>query len=425
MDTNDEGRVLRYDAGELLKSYRTAEGYILAEGRAIRPGILTYRRADGSVRRELIPPEELFKADSLATLGRKPVTLEHPPLDESGAPIWLSPDNVSVLAVGDVDGEIVEDAGGFVKLRIAVRRKDAIEAIEAGKRGLSPGYTCRYDPTPGIWQGQPYDGVQRDRRYNHLAICSAGRGGPEVRLRLDSADAVQVDSSAAAERTEERMGQASIDLGGVRYDVDAGTAQAIQGAIEAARLDGGKTYKEQLDALKKSYDAKCGEAASMDAELKSLKDQMAEVEAKMKEKEAKNGSGGAGEKEPEKKGDADDDFLKRFAARLSLLRTAEAVGVERADAMPDDEIRRAIVAADNPELKLDSLSADFLDGYVARVAAQSKKAAASSAAAAAATLPAQRTDAKPEEPKTAAERLAKIRREAVEAMNSESQGAIA
>lgn len=68
--------VQRFDRGELRSAVRTPEGYYLAEAYVARPGVYEYLNADGSTRRELILPEELHHADSLATLARKPVTLE-------------------------------------------------------------------------------------------------------------------------------------------------------------------------------------------------------------------------------------------------------------------------------------------------------------------------------------------------------------
>lgn len=52
--------------------------------------------------------------------------------------------------------------------------------IESGKRELSCGYRCRYEMTPGTWNGIRYDGVQRDIRGNHLALVEQGRMGPDV-----------------------------------------------------------------------------------------------------------------------------------------------------------------------------------------------------------------------------------------------------
>ena len=45
---------------------RTAEGFIRDTPIVGRTGILLYRNADGTERREYRPPEEAFKADSLA-----------------------------------------------------------------------------------------------------------------------------------------------------------------------------------------------------------------------------------------------------------------------------------------------------------------------------------------------------------------------
>jgi hypothetical protein len=60
--------------------------------------------------------------------------------------------------------------------------------IDAGKRELSCGYRCTYDWTPGVWNGEAYDCVQRNIRGNHLALVKNGRMGPEVAV-LDHSDA--------------------------------------------------------------------------------------------------------------------------------------------------------------------------------------------------------------------------------------------
>ncbi|NTJ46902.1 DUF2213 domain-containing protein [Agrobacterium rhizogenes] len=61
------------------------------------------------------------------------------------------------------------------------------DLIEAGKRELSCGYRCTYDWTPGVWNGQPYDAVQRNIRGNHIALVKNGRMGPDVAV-LDHSD---------------------------------------------------------------------------------------------------------------------------------------------------------------------------------------------------------------------------------------------
>jgi hypothetical protein len=181
VEARNDSRVQRFDRGELRASVVTAEGFILCEGYIAKPGVMEYLRGDGTIEREYIPAEELHQAASLATLGRKPVTLEHPIED-------VVPENVGQYGVGDVDGDVEVCEGGFVRVRMAIRRVDAISAVRDGVQELSPGYTCRIDATPGVHPvfGR-YDAIQRDRRYNHVAITDAARGGPSIRLRADSA----------------------------------------------------------------------------------------------------------------------------------------------------------------------------------------------------------------------------------------------
>ncbi len=179
----------RYDRAELLTATKTPEGYLLVEGFAARPGILRYRdakRASGW-RRELVRADALHAPDSLASLARKPVTLAHPPE-------FVGPDNVDAYGVGDVDGEITIADNGFVRVRAAIRRRDAIEAAAAGSVQLSCGYevdVVEESGTDAVF-GE-YDAVQSNRRYNHLAIVDVARGGDALRIRLDAGDAFDED----------------------------------------------------------------------------------------------------------------------------------------------------------------------------------------------------------------------------------------
>ncbi|MES1986804.1 MAG: DUF2213 domain-containing protein, partial [Pseudomonadota bacterium] len=66
-----------------------------------------------------------------------------------------------------------------------IRLKDGkIESDE--KIELSMGYTCVYDFTSGIFNGERYDAIQREIRANHIALVDQGRMGKEVRV-LDRA----------------------------------------------------------------------------------------------------------------------------------------------------------------------------------------------------------------------------------------------
>lgn len=184
----------RFDRGELVPAHRTPEGFLFVEGRATRAGVFLYKRGDGSIIRELRPPEEVGSAQSLATLARKPITNEHPSE-------FVDAKNAEQYVAGTVDPEVVweqDHSDGFVKVRGTIMRQDAIEAIESGRHQLSCGYHADIEETPGVWTDahgteHRYDAVQRNIRYNHLALVDRGRAGKQARLRLDSDGAKRLD----------------------------------------------------------------------------------------------------------------------------------------------------------------------------------------------------------------------------------------
>src|SRR5690606_28507268 len=50
--------------------------------------------------------------------------------------------------------------------------------IESGERKeISLGYKCQLDPTPGTWNGESYDAVQKNIVVNHVALGPKGWGG--------------------------------------------------------------------------------------------------------------------------------------------------------------------------------------------------------------------------------------------------------
>lgn len=53
-------------------------------------------------------------------------------------------------------------------------------AIDAGKKELSCGFRCVYEFTAGVFEGQPFQAIQRRLRGNHLATVEQGRMGPGI-----------------------------------------------------------------------------------------------------------------------------------------------------------------------------------------------------------------------------------------------------
>lgn len=104
---------------------------------------------------------------------------------------------------------------GALLANIKVFSSNMASLIESGKRELSAGYFCKWDMTPGVWNGQRYDGVQRNIRGNHLALVAEGRMGPDVAVmdRLSfSLDAKELQEMAEPAEQDAPGGAGSMTL---------------------------------------------------------------------------------------------------------------------------------------------------------------------------------------------------------------------
>lgn len=171
-------RVHRFDRAELRPPRRRVDGSTVYDAKLSRVGVFPYRQPDGTIRREYRPPEEVGRADSLASLELAPVTDGHP----------SKPGQAKGLAVGAV-GDTVKFDGAYVTASIVVYDDGVNDRIRRGDaRELSPGYTVRLDETPGVTpDGEPYDVIQRDIIYEHAAVVKYGRQGSTVAPRVDAA----------------------------------------------------------------------------------------------------------------------------------------------------------------------------------------------------------------------------------------------
>lgn len=246
----------RFDAGRLGKIERTPQGGVRVPAALTRTGVLPYRNADGSTRYELRPPEEVFRADSLASLRSAPVTRGHA--------AWITPDNWKEHALGHVVEGSERQDGDKLAAVIVVQESATIERLDSGEdREISMGYTCDYDATPGEYKGQRYDGVQRSIVYNHVALLGAGQGraGRDVGVRLDAAETgLACEESPAAPAapiagaSPEGNRHMKIRFDGKEYDVTKpDEALALQHAAEKVRTDAASAVSEQ-DKLQAKLD---------------------------------------------------------------------------------------------------------------------------------------------------------------------------
>jgi hypothetical protein len=193
----------RTDIGTLQPPKRLPDGRLVAEGLLTRAGVFTYRNPDGSARRELRLPEEVFRGDALESFAMVPVTNDHPAnlLDSKSARQY---------AVGAV-GENVRRDGDFVRARLTVFDADTVAAMEAGKTALSCGYEVDLEETPGEHpQFGHYDAVQKNIRGNHVAIVDSARAGDAARVRMDASVQIADAELNAEMRHNLREGQFAV-----------------------------------------------------------------------------------------------------------------------------------------------------------------------------------------------------------------------
>jgi hypothetical protein len=198
---------------------------------------------------------------------------------------------------------------------------------------ISCGYNCQLEETPGEWQGQRYDAIQRAIRYNHVALEPIGRAGPEVGIRLDAGDAIQVSP-----HSQEQTTMLKIRIDGVDFEATEQLAQAFTVAQEKAAkaLD---EVKAQLKAKTDDADKQKARADSLDEELKKAKAAHADAADPSKIEEA-------------------------VKTRVALERTAGKVLGEttKFDEMTDADIKRAVILKVHPgaEAQLKDASAVYL-----------------------------------------------------------------
>lgn len=212
----------RIDAlGRVSNVKRTPQGGLEIPANLTRTGVFVYRQPDGSIRREYRPEDEVFNADSLSSLRGAPLTVGHPGI--------VRAENWQQVSVGHVGDDVRKDSR-FVAATTRVQSAPVVSQVERKELiELSCGYTCDLDHTSGEVDGERYDAIQRNIRYNHVALLppGGGRAGTDVCLRLDSKY-----------------------FGSVAYTTDMNLEEALK---EIDRLNGQlAAEKQRADSLDKS-----------------------------------------------------------------------------------------------------------------------------------------------------------------------------
>lgn len=226
-----------------------------------RVGVFAYKRPDGSEVRELRHPDEVFHADSLASLEDVPVVLGRHPAG------GVTPGIFQRETVGHVRAGSVSKAedGQRVRSEFVLGREDGIAAAEHRTHPeLSCGYDCKIDPTPGTFEGERYDQAQTAIRYNHVVMLEPGRGRMGRACRLDAA------GEEITEDPTQEIEVMKITINGKTYENEAEAQKAIT-ALEA-RADAAEAQAKTLTETVARHDAETAKAkrSALEGQVKKV-----------------------------------------------------------------------------------------------------------------------------------------------------------
>lgn len=395
-------RNYRTDSLKMDQTYYTEEGYLVDHPVVTRCGIFEYSdpMSKDGIRRELRLPEEVFSEKSLASYEGKPIIITH----DAGE---IDKNNVHEEQIGTILSKGYQD-GNKVRCKIVIHNTDALK--ECGLRELSLGYGLNLDETPGIYQGQKYDAIQRDIEVNHLALVGEARAGDRARLNIDHKDTGTKNYLKGGPMMAVRKKGTKNAQGKKRYDGGL-TPEELEQAIAMfkAQREGAAVDEEdvKMDAediisgVRERKDRRDSEE-QMDAE-EVIAEQEGDIEALLNvidELQAANDMSAVDEDDtnndeddptcdeddtaenmdegdPEENADDDDtnedeednpinmdsvDKIvdKRLRDYLDVCRVADRLNLDGVENMSLTAARKKVIAAVNPKLRLDGKS----DAYI-------------------------------------------------------------
>ena len=271
-----------------------------------RSGIFLYKDAKGNVIRELRHPKEVFSKESLDTIKGMIFTDEHPPE-------MINQDNWKTYAVGSFGDNVQVRDNQYIENSITVYDKDTVKKILSGEKvELSAGYWADTVKETGIYNGQQYDSIQKNIRYNHGSLVEKGRAGENVKIKFDNQD---IDIFIL-EKLEDKSHMAQIKIDGVEFEVGDQVLPIIQ-----KKLDSLVILEKEKEALKGKFD-------TLNAQMEKVRQDQ--------EKEARN------------------SFILSVKPFLDKQ--------EITDSMTERQIKELVIKSENKEAKLDGFSDDYVSG---------------------------------------------------------------
>lgn len=265
--------------------------------------------------RLLRDPEELRKA--APTFNNKPVLNQH-----IGVMVAEPPKEAIIGSTG----ESAEFDGTYLKNSMVVWDLDSIMGIETERqKEISSSYRYRLDLTPGVYEGEAYDGVMRDIVCNHVAIVPSGRAGPDVFVY----DSKPTGRKLMSKLTEKLMSVFKTALANDEKPEDV--EKKVDAVIKDEATQAEKDNESEADRLareeKEVKEREERERKDRDRDRRQAND--SETEEEKKEREAKEKAAKDEDDKKEKEKMANDSRLAMDAAikgvedRYRALRQAE------------------------------------------------------------------------------------------------------
>ncbi|MDC9616028.1 DUF2213 domain-containing protein [Xenorhabdus khoisanae] len=215
----------------------------------------------------LRPQEELESAATINSFRLMPFVDEHEMLGREATP-------AEKKGIEGVIGENVYFDYPYLKGNIKILSNSALNQINSGKIELSPGYRCRYDFTPGTFNGEHYDAIQRDIRANHLALVDEGRTGPDVAVQDQRIITIDTKELVSMNPEEDKKDQPTTDDSSFTPE----QLEALQAMIAAA-ISGQQTPAADDDPEKKDTNDDDPDKPSQDDAEEKAEDAVEEAEA--------------------------------------------------------------------------------------------------------------------------------------------------
>ncbi|MBK7057048.1 MAG: DUF2213 domain-containing protein [Leptospiraceae bacterium] len=346
-----------------LSNVKFDNGMLTAKVNLTKAGVYPYLYSDGRLVKEAKLPEEIFSQATIDSANGAVITDNHPDINQDSGLVNSS--NYSKLVKGNVFN--VKQDGLFLSGLEKVFDSDLQKRILSGEQiQVSIGFEQKTDWTPGEYNGEKYDCIQRDIRINHIAHVEKGRAGEECRTILDSNKDYAIMQEATNTMNETKPTKITWRVDNKDYSIDKAIIdKAVLSTVkkdEDDPMDATTTPAADLPDAPKPIDA-----AMIAEDAKKLNAIMTTLQGKfgvnsIEELTALIDAQKAVIEAYQAKAAAAPRVEAAVADSMLVIRNAENFGV-KADSMNPAEVRKAFISKFLPSYtkeKLDAMETNVL-----------------------------------------------------------------